>query len=50
MDDDEIIPTEKFEGTTTDIIMKNHRTCGCQIYVLDEKIQGNLAGLPRWEP
>ena len=45
-----ITPMDKFAGTTTDITLKNHHTWGCPVYVLDEILQGNIAGLTKWEP
>ena len=50
MDDDGITPMEKFLGTKTDINLKNHHTWVCTFYVLDARLKGNIAGLPRWEP
>ena len=40
---------ENFADTTTDIILKNHHTWGCTLYVLDEILQIIIYGLPRWE-
>ena len=48
LDDDCISPMEKFEGTTIDITIKNHHTWGCPVYILDARLQGNIAGLPKW--
>ena len=50
VDDDGITPMENFECTTTDITLKNHHTWGCKIYVSDEIFQGNITGIPKWEP
>ena len=41
---------EKFEGTETDITIKNHHKRGCPVYVLDAILQVNIAGLHKWEP
>ena len=49
MDDDGIIPMEKSAGTTTSITLKIHRTWGCAVYILDERFQGGISGLPKWE-
>ena len=46
--DDGITPMEKFSSTTTDISIKNNHTWGCPVYVLDEILQGSIAGLPKW--
>ena len=43
---DGITPMEKFLGTTTEITPKNHHTWGCPVYVLDARLQINIAGLP----
>ena len=48
VDDDRITPMEKFEGTTTDITLKNHHTWICLFYVLDAILQVNIIGLPKW--
>ena len=50
MDDDGITPMDKFVGTTTDITLKNHHTWVCPDYFLDARLQGNIVGLPYWEP
>ena len=49
MDDDGITPMEKFLGTKTDINLKNHHTWVCTFYVLDARLQVNIAGLPKLE-
>ena len=41
---------EKFAGTTTEICLKNHHTCGYPVYALDIRPHGNISGLPKWEP
>ena len=50
VDDDGITPMENCSGTTTDINLKNHNTWRCPIYVLDARLQGNISGIPKWEP
>ena len=50
LDDDEITPMEKFSGTTTDISLKNYHKWVYPVYILDTRLQGNIAGLPRWGP
>ena len=45
-----ITPMEKFEGTATDITIKNHHKRGCPVYVLDAILQGIISGLHKWEP
>ena len=50
VDDDGITPMKKFAVTTTDIYLKNTRTLGFLVYVLDARLQGNIAELPKWEP
>ena len=50
MYDDGINPMEKFAGTKIDINFKNHHTWGCPVYVLDAIFQGNISGIPKWEP
>ena len=50
LDYDGITPMENSTGTTTDITLKNNHTCGCPVYVLDAGLQGNISGLPKWEP
>ena len=47
VDDDGIIPMEKFSGTTTDIYLKTHHTWGYPVYVLDAIFQGNISGLTK---
>ena len=41
---------EKFYGTATYIIIKNHYTRVCPVYVLDAILQVNIAGPTKWEP
>ena len=41
---------EKFEGTETDITIKNHHKRGCPVYILDAILQGSISGLHKWEP
>ena len=48
VDDDGITPMEKFAGTTTDITIKNHHIWGCPVYVMDARLQGNIAVLLKW--
>ena len=50
VDDYGITSMEKFAGTTTYISLKNHHTWGCQVYVLDEILQGNISGIHKWGP
>ena len=50
VDDDGITTMDKFVGTTKDINIKNDHTWGCPVYALDAIFQGNLYGLPKWEP
>ena len=49
MDDDGITPMENFAGTAADIYLKNHHKWVFPVYVLDEILQGNISGLPKWE-
>ena len=44
-----IITMETFSGKTIDITLKNHHTWGCPVYVLDARLPGNIARLPKWE-
>ena len=48
VDDDRIIPMEKFADTTTEISLKNHHTWGCPVYVLYARLQGNIAEPHKW--
>ena len=41
---------EKFSGRTTDITLKNDHIWGCAVYVLDERFQGYISGINKWEP
>ena len=50
MEDNDINPTRNIAGTATDITLKMHITWGYPIYVLDTRLQGNISGLPKWEP
>ena len=50
MVDDGIDPMENFSVKTTDINLKNHHIWVCPVYVLDARLQGNIAGLIMWEP
>ena len=50
VDDDGITTMENFAGTTTDISIKNQHTWGFPVYVLDEILQVNIAGITKWEP
>ena len=50
VDDDRITPMEKFVGTTTYISLKNNHSWGCIVHVLDARSQGNISGIPKWEP
>ena len=49
VDDDKTTTMEKFSGTTTYIIPKNHNILKCPVYFLDAVFQGNISGLPKWE-
>ena len=49
VDDNGITPMEKFEGTTTDIALKNHHKWFCIVYEVDARFQGNISGLTKWE-
>ena len=40
---------EKFAGTKK-ITLKNNHTWVYPVYVLDARLQGNIAGLPKWDP
>ena len=40
----------EFAGTTTYITLTKHYTWVCPVYVLDERLKENIAGLPKWEP
>ena len=44
--DDGVNPMERFTGETTYITLKNHHIWGCPVYVLDARLQINIAGLP----
>ena len=50
VDDNEVPLMEKFAGTKIDITIKIHHTWGCPVYVLDSRLQGNIYGIPKWEP
>ena len=50
VDGDRVTPLEKFSGTTVDINPKNHHEWVCPVYVLGAILQGNIYGLPKWEP
>ena len=50
VDDDGFTLMENFVSTKTDIIVKNHHTWVCPVYVLDEILQGNVSVFPKWEP
>ena len=50
VDGDRITPMKKFSGTTTYITLKNHHIWGCPVYVMNEVLQGNIAGLSKWGP
>ena len=47
VNDDGITPMENFADITTYITLKNRHTQGCPVYVLDERFQGNLSGIPK---
>ena len=47
-DYDGITPMEKFSGIKIDITLKNHHAWVCPVYVLDARLQGNIAGLNKW--
>ena len=49
MDDYGIPPVEIFFGTT-EINTTNHHTWGYTVYVLGAILEGNIAGLNKWEP
>ena len=40
----------KFAITIIDITLKNNPSCGFPAYVLDERLQVTLGGLPNWKP
>ena len=50
MDYGGITPMDNLTGTKTYISLKNHHTWGCQFYVFDSRLQGNIYGLTKWEP
>ena len=41
---------EKFSVTTIDKTLKTTQTQGRQVYLLGSMLQGNIGGLPNWEP
>ena len=41
---------EKFARIKKFITLKNHHTLGCAVYVLDARLQYNIASLTKWEP
>ena len=50
VNDGGITPKDKVEGKKTYITLKNHHIWGCPVYVLDARFQGNITGIPKWEP
>ena len=50
MDNDGVTPIENFTYTKTYITLKNHHTWGFSVYVLDARLQCNIAVLVKWEP
>ena len=48
VNDDGVTPIEKFVGITTHTTLKHHHTWSCPVYVLDERLQVNIYGLPKW--
>ena len=47
VDDDGITSMGEVLGTTKDITLKNHHTWGCTVYVMDERFQVDIYGLPK---
>ena len=43
-------PFEKFLGIKTVQSIKNEHPLFCPVYVLDNRLQGSLGGLLKWEP
>ena len=50
MENEGITPMENISGKPTKYSLKNHHKWGCPFYVLNEILQGNIAGLPNLEP
>ena len=46
---DGIATMENFAGTTTEITLQHHHTWGCPVYILDEILQSNIAGISKWK-
>ena len=42
-----VTPMVNFSATTTDIGLNDHHTWGCQIYVLDARLNETIGGLPK---
>ena len=47
LDDCGVTPMVIFSATTIDINLNNHHTWGCQIYVLDARLNETIGGLPK---
>ena len=41
---------EMFSGVPVTTRLKNFNTWGCPVYALHSKLQGNISGVPKWNP
>jgi len=43
-------PLQKVAATDAPIILRDHNTWDCPVYILESKVQSSSKGLPKWNP
>ena len=50
LDENGLSPEEKMSGVKVKQLLKNEHPLFCPVFVLDRRLQGGKAGLPKWNP